>query len=145
MKKGQYIRLFIGTAANATSVIGAAKECQLHVSSQLEESTTKDTTGDWQEQEVVGLSYDISSMQLILSDDDTLLSNGLATLEGLYVDGTKVYWQLANVSGTNNRTKGAVIASGLGTIQNLNISAQNKQNATANFSLVGYGEMTIGS
>lgn len=145
MTRGQFIRLFIGTAANATSVIGAAKECTLHVSSQLEESTTKDTTGTWQEQEVVGLAYDISSTQLVLTDSDTLLSNGLATLEGLYVNGTKVYWQLANVSGTNNRTKGAVIASGIGYIQNLSINAQNKQNATANFSLVSYGEMTIGS
>lgn len=141
MKKGQYIRLLIGEAANALSVIGAAKEMTLHVSSQIEESSTKDTTGDWQEQEVTALSYDISSQQLILEEDDTLLSNGLHTLEQLYTAGTKVYWKIANVSGTNNRTLGTTIASGTGYIQQLTINAQNKQNATAQFSLIGFGEL----
>lgn len=142
MKKGQLIRLLIGTAAASTSVIGAAKEMTLHVSSQLEDASTKDTTGDWVEQEVTALSYDISSMQLVLDDDDTLLSNGVHALEDLYTEGTLVYWKIANVSGTNNRTVGTVIASGSGYIQQLTINAQNKQNATAQFSLIGNGELS---
>lgn len=144
MKKGQYIRLFIGTAAASVGVIGAAKEMTLHVSSQIEESSTKDTTGDWLEQEVTGLSFDISSQQLVLSEDDNMLSNGVNTLEQLYLAGTKVYWKIANVSGDNNRTVGASIASGTGYIQQLTINAQNKQNATCQFSLTGYGELTVG-
>lgn len=145
MKKGQLLRLLIGEAANALAVIGAAKDMTLHTSSAIEESSTKDTTGDWLEHEVTGLSYDITSSQMVLTDDDTLLSNGVHTLESLYAAGTKVYWKIANVSGTNNRTVGAVIASGSGYIQQLTINAQNKQKATAQFSLTGYGEMTIGS
>lgn len=144
MKKGQYIRLLIGEAANALSVIGAAKEMTLHVSSAIEESSTKDTTGNYQEQEVTGLSYDISSQQLVLSEDDTLESNGVSTLETLFLAGTKIYWKIANVSGTNNRTVGTSIASGTGYIQQLTINAQNKQNATAQISITGYGEMTVG-
>lgn len=144
MKKGQYIRLLIGEAANALTVIGAAKEMTLHVSSAIEESSTKDTTGDYQEQEVTGLSYDISSQQLVLEEDDTLESNGVNTLETLFLAGTRIYWKIANVSGTNNRTVGTSIASGTGYIQQLTINAQNKQNATAQISITGYGEMTIG-
>lgn len=144
MKKGQYIRLLIGEAANALTVIGAAKEMTLHVSSAIEESSTKDTTGDYQEQEVTGLSYDISSQQLVLEEDDTLESNGVNTLETLFLAGTRIYWKIANVSGTNNRTVGDSIASGTGYIQQLTINAQNKQNATAQISITGYGEMTIG-
>lgn len=144
MKKGQLIRLFIGAAANATAVIGAAKELTLHVSSTLEESSTKDTDGDWLEQEVTALSYDITSTQLVLSDSDDLLSNGVGTLTTLYREGTLVYWKIANVSGANNRVVGATIASGSGYIQQLTINAQNKQNATAQFSLLGHGEMTVG-
>lgn len=146
MTKGQYIRLLVSTTqAGTKTVIGAAKELTLHVSSQVEESSTKDTTGEWLEQEVVGLTYDISSMQLVLTDDDTLLSNGLATMQAAYKNGTLLYWQIANMSGTNNRTKGAVICSGTGYVTQLTINAQNRQNATCQVAIGGKGAMTVGS
>lgn len=149
MQKGQYYRLLIGTLSGSAvtyTPIGAAKELTLHVSSQVEESSTKDTTGDWQEQEVVGLSYDITSSQIVLDDEDTLISNGVDTLETLYKSGSQVYWKICTASGTNNRVFGSTpVASGVGYISQLQINAANRQNATCQMTLQGYGSMSIAS
>jgi hypothetical protein len=56
-----------------------------------------------------------------------------------------LYWQIANVSGANNRTKGSVIVSGQCRITSLNINAANRQVATYDTSLAGYGDYTVGA
>ena len=62
MRRGQYYRLFLAAAANPSKVIAAAKTMSFHGSAQTEESSTKDTTGDALEYEVVGQTYDISGL-----------------------------------------------------------------------------------
>ena len=148
--KGQFVRLFLGsdnTAAPAT-VIGAAKQLTLHISVSLENSTTKDTTGDYQVMEPTGISYDISTNALVRSND-TITSlvgaKGLSDLETIYENGTPVKWQIANVSGDNQRTKGSVIASGSALLSQLTLSAPNRQVATFDAQLVGVGIYTVGS
>lgn len=148
--KGQFVRLFLSsdnTAAPA-AVIGAAKQLSLHVSLSMEDSTTKDTTGEWQIQEPTALNYDISTTALVRSGETITSSvgaKGLADLETIYESGTPVKWLIANTSGANNRTKGSVICSGSALISQLQISAQNKQNATYTAQLQGYGAYTVGS
>ena len=148
--KGQFVRLFLSGNNTTTpaSVVAAAKQLSIHFSLSLEDATTKDTTGDWQIQEPTALNYDISTTALMRSGD-TITSlvgaYGLAELEELYNDSAPVKWQIANVSGDNNRTKGSVICSGSCIIQTLTLNGPNRQNASYTAALTGYGDFTVGA
>ena len=147
--KGQFVRLFLGSDNTATpaKVIASAKSLSLHVSLSLEDATTKDTDGNWQVQEPTGISFDISSNALVRSGDvitSSVQGQALADLMEVYEASEPVKFQIANVSGANQRTKGAVIVEGSVVITALNISAQNRQNATYDATLTGYGEYTVG-
>ena len=148
--KGQFVRLFLGSDNTTTpaAVIASAKSLSFHCSLSLEDATTKDTTGDWQVQEPTGISFDISSNALVRSGDTITSSVGgqtLADLMDIYEASSPVKFQIANVSGDNNRTKGSVIVSGSVVISSLNITAGNRQTATYDCSLSGYGDYTVGS
>ena len=148
--KGQFVRLFLGsdnTAAPA-KVIGSASSLSLHVSVSLEEATTKDTEGNWQIQEPTGITYDISTSALVRGNDtitSSVQAQGLADLESIFEAGTPVKWLIANVSGANQRTKGTTIVSGSCIVQNLTLNGPNRQNATYDASLAGYGPYTVGA
>lgn len=148
--KGQFVRLFLGDDNTATpsKVIAAAKTLSLHVSMTMEETTTKDTEGDWSIQEPTALNYDISTNALV-SSGETITSevqaNDLKSMQDLYEAGTPVKWQIANVSGDNQRTKGSVIVSGSALLTQLTINAAVKTAATYDAQLTGYGAYSVGS
>lgn len=146
MQKGQYIRLLVSTAANPSTVVAAAKQMALHGSAQTEDSSTKDTTGNALEYEVTGQSYDITGSGLVLTPNDTLLTGavGLNDFESWLQDQV-LNWKICVMEGTNNRTVVETIASGQGKLTNLQIQAQNKQNATYNYTINGYGAIVPGS
>ena len=146
--KGQFVRLFLSDSSNPALVIAGAKTLSLHVSLSMESATTKDTTGNWDVQEPTGLSYDISSNALVDSGETITSSVGgqtLATLMDYYEASDLLYWQIANVSGANQRTKGSVIASGQARITSLAINAANRQVATYDTQMSGYGDYTVGA
>ena len=146
--KGQFVRLFLSsdnTAAPST-VIGAAKTLSLHVSLQMESSTTKDTTGEWDVQEPTALNYDISTGALMRSGDTITSQVGaksLADIESIYESGTPVKWKIANVSGDNNRTASSTIVSGSVVLTQLTLNGPNRQNADYTAQLNGYGDYTV--
>ena len=146
--KGQFVRLFLGSDNSAvpSRIVAGAKSLSLHVSMSLEDATTKDTTGDWQVQEPTALSFDISSNALVRSGDtitSTVQGQDFASIEDIYEASTPVRFQIANVSGANNRTKGAIICSGSVVITQLTLNAPNRQNATYDTQLTGYGIYTV--
>ena len=148
--KGQFVRLFLGSDNTTTpaKVIAYAKQLQLHVSLQMEDASTKDTTGAWQIQEPTGLSYDITSNALVRGGDtitSQVQAQDLSELEAIYEAGTPVKFQIANVSGANQRTKGAVIVSGSVILSQLTINAPNRQSATYDAQLNGWGAYTVGA
>ena len=148
--KGQFVRLFLGSDNSAvpSRIVAGAKSLSLHVSMSLEDATTKDTTGDWQVQEPTGLTYDISTTALMRSGDtitSQVAGKTIADLEDIYEASNPVKWQIANVSGANQRTKGAVIASGSVIIATLTLNGPNRQNADYTANLNGYGAYTVGS
>lgn len=148
--KGQFVRLFLSSDNTTTpaAVIAAAKQLSLHVSLTLEDATTKDTDGDWQVQEPTGLTYDISTTALMRSGDtitSSVAGKTIADLEDIYKASNPVKWQIANVSGANQRTKGSVIASGSVIIATLTLNGPNRQNADYTANLNGYGAYTVGS
>ena len=146
MQKGQYIRLLVSIAANPSTVVAAAKQMTLHGSAQTEDSTTKDTTGTDLEFEVVGQSYDITGSGLVLTPTDTLLTGavGLNDFEN-WIKDQLLNWRICVMDGTNNRTVVEEIANGQGKLTNLQIKAQNKQNATYNYTINGYGPIVPGT
>lgn len=148
--KGQFVRLFLSSDNTTTpaAVIAAARQLSFHVSLTLENATTKDTPGDWQIQEPTGLSYDISSTALMRGNDtitSAVAGKSLADLEDIYEAGTPVMFQIANVSGDNQRTKGAVIVSGSVIIATLTMNGPNRQNADYTTALNGYGAYVVGA
>ena len=148
--KGQFVRLFL-SSDNTTApakVIAAAKSLSLHVSMTLEDATTKDTTGNWQIQEPTGLSYDISTSALVRGSDtitSQVAAQDFASIEEIYEAGTPVKWKICNVSGANQRTAGAVIVSGSVLLTQLTLNGPNRQNATYDAQLTGYGAYTVGA
>lgn len=148
--KGQFVRLFLGSDNTVTpaKVIAGAKQLSLHVSMTLEDATTKDTAGDWTIQEPTQLAFDISTTALVRSNDtitSAVQSQGLSDLETIYEVSNPVKFQIANVSGANQRTKGAVIISGSVIIATLTLNGPNRQNADYTAQLTGYGAYTVGA
>ena len=146
--KGQFVRLFLGNDNSETpsAVLAFAKQLAFHVSVSLENNTTKDTEGDWINQEPVGLSYDISTNALVDSGESiTSQVNGqrFSSVEEIYEASAPVKFEIANVSGTNNRTKGNVLISGSVVITSLVLNAQNRQTATYDTQMQGYGNYVV--
>ena len=148
--KGQFTRFFLSSDNTATpsAVIAAARTLSLHVSLTLEAATTTDTDGDWVLQEPTGLSYDITTGALVRSGDtitSQVAGKTLADVETIYENGTPVKWQIANVSGDNQRTKGSVIVSGSVVLAQLSINGPNRQSADYSAQFSGYGDYTVGA
>lgn len=148
MVKGQFFRLFLADTANPASVLGAAKNLSLHISVTVEEATTKDTEGDWVVNEPVAINYDITTSALVESGETITSLAPAKDLSGLlthYEEEDTLYWQIASVSGANNRAKGGVIAGGQCIITQLTVNAPNRQVATYDAQLSGVGAFTAGS
>ena len=148
--KGQYVRLFLGSDNSTTpvKVLAAALQMSLHIRLSLETATTKDTAGDWDIQEPTALNYDISTSALVRSGEtitSAVATQDFASVEDIYEASAPVKWQIANVSGANNRTKGAVIVSGSVTITSLTLNTPNRANADYSATLSGYGIYTVGA
>lgn len=149
--KGQYVRLFLGSDNTTTpaAVLAASKSLSVHVSVSLEDSTTKDTDGGlWTAQEPTGISFDISANALVRGGDtitSAVAGQGYADILEIFEAGTPVKFQIANVSGANQRTKGTVIMSGSVVITALNVSSQVKTTIAYDATLTGWGDYTVGS
>ena len=146
--KGQFVRLFLSDTASPASVIAGSKTLSIHVSLQMESATTKDTEGTFDVQEPTGYTYDISCNALVESGETITSAVDGARMNHLidyYEDSDLLYWQIANVSGANNRTKGRVIVSGQARLTTLTVNAANRQVATYDASLAGYGDYNVGS
>lgn len=142
--KGQFVRLFLGSDNTAvpSAVVAYAKTLSLHVSMTMENATTKDTTGDWEIQEPTALNYDITTGALMRSGDNItsqVAGKTVADLESIYEAGTPVKFQIANVSGDNQRTKGTVIVGGSVVLTQLQLNGPNRQNANYQATLNGFG------
>ena len=148
--KGQYVRLFLSNnnSTAPSKVIAAAKQLSLHVAMSMESATTKDTTGDWDIQEPTALSYDITTNALVKSGEtitSSVSAQALSDIEAIFEASEPVKWQIANASGANQRTKGAVIASGSVVVSSLTLNGPNRQNADYTAQLSGYGTYTVGA
>lgn len=137
--KGQNLRLMIGGKC-----VGAATNSTLHTTAATEDVSTKDSTGDWAENEVTGLSWDASSEALVVDTEDSGAA-GLESIWAAYTSKEPVQVEFIQTNGDKNRQ---AVASGIhftgnGVINDLSIQAQNKANVTLSIQIQGHGELAL--
>jgi hypothetical protein len=121
-----------------------ATSCTFHVSAQLEDSSTKDSVGDWQEQEVTGLSWDAQTDSLVTLEDNGTNGELPQDLLGLIISKTKVTITFDQTAGANNRVgqNSAIKRTGEAYVTDVTITAQNRQNSTFSAKFTGTGPLT---
>jgi hypothetical protein len=121
-----------------------ATSCTFHVSAQLEDSSTKDSVGDWQEQEVTGLSWDAQTDSLVTLEDNGTNGELPQDLLGLIINKTKVTLTFDQTAGSNNRVaqNSAIKRTGEAYVTDVTITAQNRQNSTFSAKLTGTGPLS---
>ena len=124
--------------------IAMATSCQIHISAQMESSASKDSVGDFDEQEVTGLSWDASTDSLV-----TLVDNGqngeLPTdLMSLILNKTLVTLTFDQTAGTNNRIgqDSAIKRSGQAYLTDYALTAPNRANSTLSCKFTGTGALS---
>ena len=137
--KGQNLRILVGGKC-----VAMATSCTFHVSAQLEDSSTKDSVGDWQEQEVTGLSWDAQTDSLVTLEDNGTNGELPQDLFDLIINKTKVTITFDQTAGTNNRVaqNSAIKRTGEAYVTDVTITAQNRQNSTFSAKLTGTGPLS---
>ena len=137
--KGQNLRILVGGKC-----VAMATSCTFHVSAQLEDSSTKDSVGDWQEQEVTGLSWDAQTDSLVTLEDNGTNGELPQDLLGLIISKTKVTITFDQTAGANNRVgqNSAIKRTGDAYVTDVTITAQNRQNSTFSAKLTGTGPLS---
>lgn len=142
--KGQNLRVMVGSASGSEKCIAMATGCTFHVNATVQDSSTKDDTNDWAENEVMGLSWDASTDSLVTLEDNGSNGELPQDLLSLMINKTKVYLKFDTTSGTNNRTAGnsAIKKSGTAYINDINVTAANRQNSTLTVQFTGTGPLS---
>ena len=141
--KGQNLRVMVGTASGSEKCIAMATNCTFHVAADVQDSSTKDDTGDWQMNEVVGLSWDAQTDSLVTLTDNGSNGELPQDLFSAMINKTKLKLVFDVTNGTNNRTKtnSAIKKSGECYIQDMSVTAANRQNSTITVKFIGTGAL----
>lgn len=136
--KGQNLRLLIGGKCIAFST-----SCSVHLSLNLEETSSKDSTNNFTEQTPTGISWDMSCDALYSVDTDATGVNGIAALDMVLAQ-QKVQVQFEQTQGEKNRVpvSGSVVYSGYAWVNDINVNAGNKQNTSYTIQLTGDGVLS---
>ena len=137
--KGQNLRVMVGGKC-----IAMATSCTFHIGTSLESSASKDSVGDWDEQEVVGLNWDASTDSLVTLTDNGTNGELPTDLMSLIINKTMVTLTFDQTAGTNNRTgqNSAIKRSGSAYLTDYSITAQNRQNSTLSCQFTGTGPLS---
>lgn len=124
--KGQNLRILIGSPAKC---VAFSTGCTYHISSTLEDSSTKDDVGGFQKQEVTGMAGDISCDALYSVDADSGAVNGEAALD-MVLAGQEVDVEFSPTEGDKNRTATGTKYTCKAIVNDISINAPNRQNVT---------------
>jgi hypothetical protein len=139
--KGQNLRITLGG-----KFVAFATSCTVHASQNLEESSTKDSTNNATEQTPTGVSWDMSCDALYSVDADATGVNGIGALD-MVLGQQRVQVQFEQTSGAKNRVpvSGGVVYTGYAYVNDINVTAANRQNTTYTIQLTGDGELSKNS
>ena len=137
--KGQNLRVLVGGKC-----VAMATNCTFHIGLQTSDSSTKDSTGDWAENEVVGKSWDCQTDSLVTLTDNGSGGELPQDLLSLIINATLVTLTFDQTSGTNNRVaqNSSLKMSGSAYLQDLQFTAQNRQNSQLTAKFIGTGALT---
>ena len=135
--KGQNLRLLIGGKC-----VAFATSCTVHVSLNLEESSTKDSTNNFTEQTPTSISWDMSCDALYSVDADATGVNAISALDTVLAQ-QKVQVQFEQTQGEKNRVavSGGAVYSGYAWVNDISINAANRQNTSYTIQLTGDGQL----
>lgn len=139
--KGQNLRVMVGGKC-----VAMATACTFHIASEVQDSSTKDNTGDWAENEVVGKSWDAQTDSLVTLKDNGTNGELPSDLVSLIINATKVTLTFDQTGGTNNRVAqtSTLKLTGDAYLQDLSFSAPNRQNSTLTAKFIGTGAISQG-
>lgn len=123
--------------------VAFSTSCQYHLSANLEDSSSKDNTDDFQKQQVVGLAGDISCDALYSLESDATGVNGTDALE-LILAGAEVDVTFTPTSGDKNRSATGTAYSCKALVNDISINAPNRQNVTYSIQMQMNSKPTTG-
>lgn len=138
--KGQNLRVMVG---NPAKCVAMATNCVFHIATQLGDISTKDSDNDWQEQDVVGKSWDAQTDSLITLEDNGSNGELPQDLLSLILNSTPVTLTFVKTGGINNRVSqtSAITMTGTAYLTDLNFTAQNRANSQLSAKFTGTGPL----
>ena len=141
MKKGQNFRCFIDDKC-----VAAAKTCSFEETAELEDISTKDSTGSAKQNSTKGKSWNGSVDALVLNTTDT----GAQTLDYFIkkiVSGVQVGVKFTETEGDMNRTAvsdatNEIKVAGTALINDVTIKSTVNEEITLSIKFIGYGPLT---
>ena len=133
--RGEHLRLFI-----IGRVVAMAKQCQVRITADVVDRTTKDTTGPWQDQVVVGIKWSGSTDALVWTGEktpDSISPESMTADDLRLMTGTRCQIELAEADGDHNSEKGNRLLKGEAIISSLSITARQRDMGTLNLVFVG--------
>ena len=141
MKKGQNFRVFIDDKC-----VAASKTCSFEENAELEDISTKDSTGSAKQNSIKGKSWNGSADALVLNFNDSDALN-FENLILKIIKGTLVSVKFTETEGDKNRTivsadKNEITVSGKALINDLTIKSTVNEEITVAIKFMGYGPLT---
>ena len=141
MKKGQNFRCFIDDKC-----VAAAKTCSFEETAELEDISTKDSTGLAKRNSTKGKSWNGSADALVLNLGDSVALN-FENLITKIIKGTLVSVKFTETEGDQNRTivsadKNEITVRGNALINDLTIKSTVNEEITVAIKFMGYGPLT---
>lgn len=130
--KGQNLRLFLNN-----KVVAMATTCSMQLQAVVREVSHKDIEGGWVEQMVVKLNWTVTS-DCVVCDE---AAHGVTVAELEQMVGQMLQVDFARAGGEHNADKGSMLFSGYAVLNDLTITAQNRQNSTCTISMTGQGRL----
>ena len=140
MKKGQNFRLFIDDKC-----VAASKTCSFEETAELEDISTKDSTGSAKQNSTKGKSWNGSADALVLNLNDSSALN-FENLISKIIKGTLVSVKFTETEGDQNRTivsadKNEITVRGNALINDLTIKSTVNEEITVAIKFMGYGPL----
>lgn len=132
--KGQNLRVFLDG-----DVITAALSCQLRLKMNIRDTSTKDTVGEWAQNEPTDLSWEVTTESAVWTGDGP----GKNTKELMQYRGAVVDVELCPTAGDYNAEKEDMLIHGKAIVSSITVTAKNRENSTCTVILQGNGELYI--
>ena len=137
--KGQNLRILVGDNTSSLKCVAAAQSCELRIDAIVESTGSKDEDGAWDTKEVTQLDWELTCDALVTIGTD-LTGTQLANL----TVGQTYTVRLSQTGSTQNRTQTAnrLQLTGKAILSDLQVSAQNRKQATYTAKFTGDADIT---